>query len=93
MLADSIIANKVDTLMLMTSDLSQEIQCQLTRIDSSYITISHITQNQAELNSSLDTLSSQLNTITNYGVGYSDVAAHIAIPLIIALFAFAFHIY
>lgn len=90
MLADSIILNKVDTLMLMTSDLSQEIQCQSARIDSSYITISHITQNQVELNTSLDTISSQLNTITNYGVGYSDVAAHIAIPLIIALFAFAF---
>lgn len=89
MLADSIL-NKVDTLMLMTSDLSQEIQCQSARIDSSYITISHITQNQVELNTSLDTISSQLNTITNYGVGYSDVAAHIAIPLIIALFAFAF---
>ena len=76
--------------MLMTRDLSQEIQCQSDRIDSSYITISHITQNQAELNSSLDTISSQLNTIASYGVGYSDVAAHIAIPLIIALFAFAF---
>ena len=90
MLTDSIITNKVDSLMLMTSDLSQEIQCQLTRIDSSYITISHITQNQVELSSSLDTISSRLNTIVNYGVGYSDVAAHIAIPLIIALFAFAF---
>lgn len=90
MLTDSIITNKVDTLILMTSDLSQEIQCQSARIDSSYITISNITQNQVELNTSLDTISSQLNTITNYGVGYSDVAAHIAIPLIIALFAFAF---
>lgn len=90
MLADSIISNKVDTLMMMTNDLSKAIQCQSVQIDSSYITISHITQNQAELNSSLDTISSQLNTIANYGVGYSDVAAHIAIPLIIALFAFAF---
>lgn len=90
MLTDSIITNKVDTLMLMTRDLSQEVQCQLARIDSSHITISQITQNQAELNTSLDTISSQLNTIANYGVGYSDVAAHIAIPLIIALFAFAF---
>ena len=90
MLTDSIITNKVDTLMLMTSNLSQEILCQSNRIDSSYITISQITQNQAELNTSLDTISSQLNAIVNYGVGYSDVAAHIAIPLIIALFAFAF---
>lgn len=90
MLTDSIITNKVDTLMLMTSDLSQEIQCQSARIDSSYIAISQITQNQAELNTSLDAISSQLNTVANYGVGYSEVAAHIAIPLIIALFAFAF---
>ena len=51
MLVDSIISNKVDILILMTRDLSQEIQCQSDRIDSSYITISQITQNQAELNS------------------------------------------
>ena len=35
-------------------------------------------------------ISEQLENITNYGIGFDDVAALIAIPLIIALFAFSF---
>ena len=40
-------------------------------------------------NAKIDSIISNLETIAEYGIGYDDVAAHIALPLIIALFAFA----
>lgn len=43
-----------------------------------------------EHNQSLDSLTTKVNGISELGVGYSDALSHIAIPLIIALFAFAF---
>ena len=49
---------------------------------------------QADVNvdfsNKLDTIQAQIQSISEYGIGYSDVASHIAIPLIIALLAFAF---
>ena len=38
----------------------------------------------------LDSIQSQIQAIAENGVGYNDVVSHIAFPLIIALFAFAF---
>ncbi|MBQ7490867.1 MAG: hypothetical protein IJT51_10175 [Bacteroidales bacterium] len=52
------------------------------------------TIHQADVNvdfsNKLDTIHAQIQSISEYGIGYSDVASHIAIPLIIALLAFAF---
>ena len=44
----------------------------------------------AEQNHSLVSLTTKMEEISELGIGYSDALTHIAIPLIIALFAFAF---
>lgn len=44
----------------------------------------------AEQEHALDSLTTKLEEVSELGIGYSDALAHIAIPLIIALFAFAF---
>lgn len=56
-----------------------------SRVDS----IMEITE-QFGQSTQLDTILSRIDTIMEYGVGYHDAAEHIAMPLLIALFAFSF---
>lgn len=75
---DSILMHKVDTIQLGVNQLLYAQQIQSAKMDSLC----------AKTN--IDSLGAQLESISKYGIGYSDSIAHIAIPLIIALFAFAF---
>lgn len=84
------LSRKIDTLDSLTDSLYNCLQGQSARIDSISNSTQQITETQSVLSVQLDSISCQLQTISDYGVGYSDVAAHVAIPLIIALFAFAF---
>ena len=58
--------------------------------DSLLIVAKNLTGTVESYDVKLDSLASRLDTIAEYGVGYSDMAGHIALPLIIALFAFSF---
>ena len=84
------LSHKIDTLKSLTDSLYNCLQDQFVCIDSIHSSTQHVTDNQSVMSSQLDSIYYQLQTISDNGVGYSDVAAHIAIPLIIALFAFAF---
>ena len=65
-------------------------QEQNAHLDSLGEAITHSVNMQDGLSQQMANLSLQVQSISDFGVGYSDAAAHIAIPLIIALFAFAF---
>lgn len=86
----SIFSGKIDSLQTVTDSLNESQQVLSSKIDTLCAMNSDLVLSQSELSHSVDTISAQLNTISEYGLGFSDSVAHIAIPLIIALFAFAF---
>jgi hypothetical protein len=65
-------------------------QMQSERMDSIYEVITDLSNEHNMLMDQLDTILDRLCSISVYGVGFSDATAHITIPLIISLFAFAF---
>lgn len=64
---------------------SQRLDTLSSRVDS----IMEMTE-QFGQSTQLDTILSRIETIMEYGIGYHDAAEHIALPLLIALFAFSF---
>ena len=65
-------------------------QTQSVEIESLRDSVQTLADQYALRNNQLDAIASQLNNIPAFGLKYGDTVAHIAIPLIIALFAFAF---
>lgn len=62
----------------------------LAKMDSISETVTRLADGQSTIYGKIDSIHAQLQQITEYGTGYSSAVAIIAIPLIIALFAFAF---
>jgi len=86
----SVLARHIDSLRLTTEQAVEGLQSQAACLDSISKSIFVLTQGQTMQQAQVDTLSAQLSEIAETGIGYSDAVSHIAFPLIIALFAFAF---
>lgn len=84
------LAGKVDTLLGVSDHAMELQQLQLAKTDSLCAVTSSLVEAQSATYTSIDSVSCQLQSIADYGIGYSDVTSHISLPLIIALFAFAF---
>ena len=83
------ILNKVDSLTRLTDSILSVQLMQNAKMDSVCDIASQLSETQIALQSQTETVSDQIQKISEYGIGYSDVVAHITIPLVIALFAFA----
>lgn len=86
----SILNQKLDSLMSLADSTLTVHQEHNAHLDSLGEAITHSVNMQDGLSQQMANLSLQVQSISDFGIGYSDAAAHIAIPLIIALFAFAF---
>lgn len=84
------LATQIDTLRVLSDSLLNRQQVQSAQMDSICESISQLINGQAALYDGRDSMQAQIQTIAENGVGYSDALGHIALPLIIALFAFAF---
>ena len=80
----------MDPLTALADSLLNNQQMHSAKIDSISEIATRLSDRQDSICSGMDSIQTQLQRITDYGTGYSDTAAIIAIPLIIALFAFAF---
>ncbi len=87
---DILLIDGVDSLQSGVNQLLNIQQAQSVKLDSLNAIANQQTLLQEVSASRVDSLLFQLNSISDYGIGYSDAASHIVIPLIIALFAFAF---
>ena len=74
------IVQKIDSLRVLTESVVNAQQTQSVEIESI----------RDSVHTQLAAVTAQLDTIPAFGVKYGDTMAYIAIPLIIALFAFAF---
>lgn len=81
--------NKVDSLAHVVDSVLSVQQTQNAKLDIVCDMASQLSKTQIALHCQTETVSNQIQNISEYGIGYSDVVAHITIPLIIALFAFA----
>ncbi len=81
---------KIDSLVSITDSMKGLSKAQLTKMDSICNVSEHISIGQEGLCCQVDSIQTQLQSISEYGIGYSEMATHITMPLIIALFAFAF---
>lgn len=84
-----IIIKRIDSLRIVTNNLNESHQVLSAKIDSVRYMTSNMLIGQSETAQQIDSIGAQLKTISEYGIGFSDAAGHIALPLIIALFAFA----
>lgn len=81
---------KIDSLVSITDSMKDLSKAQLTKMDTICNVSEHISIGQEGLRHQVDSIQTQLQSISEYGIGYSEMATHITMPLIIALFAFAF---
>lgn len=79
-----------DSNILLADSIFDIQKGQSAGIDSIKDVATHIVEVQGEQYAQLDSIQSQIQAIAENGIGYNDVLSHIAFPLIIALFAFAF---
>lgn len=86
----SLLSRKIDSLKTVADSLNESQQVLSSKIDTLCEMNSDMIMSQSGISHRIDTISTQLNNISEYGVGFSDSVSHISIPLIIALFAFAF---
>lgn len=84
------LSSRIDTLRALTDSALSIQQAQSVQLDTLDGFSKQLVEGQVFFQKQLDMVHEQIQTISDYGIGFSDVAAHIAIPLIIALFAFAF---
>lgn len=87
---DTIIAQKIDSLLNLTDTMLVTQQVQSVKMDSITCLNTSLSEGQEAMYSGINTLQAQLQAISDFGIGYSDVLGHITLPLIVALFAFAF---
>ena len=81
----SILSRKIDSLKTVADSLNESQQVLSSRIDTLCEMNSDMAISQSEISHRIDTISTQLNNISEYGVGFSDSVSHITIPLIIIL--------
>lgn len=84
------LSHKIDSLTALADSMLNNQQIHLPKIDSISEIVTRLADGQFTMYGEMDSIQTQLQEITEYGIGYSDTVAIIAIPLIIALFAFAF---
>lgn len=81
---------KIDSLINFSDSVFVVQQSQSAKMDSINMVASSLVDGQRSLYEEMGELQDQLHNIADYGIGFSDVAGHISLPLIVALFAFAF---
>lgn len=81
---------QIDTLKGLTDSTMKMQQVQSAKMDSVCDATARLVDGQSALYGGVDSIHAQILTITEKGMGYSDALGYIALPLIIALFAFAF---
>ena len=86
----STLVRHIDSLRLTTEQAVEGMQVQAANLDSISESITVLTHGQSVQQAKIDSISAKLSVITENGIGFSDAVSHIAFPLIIALFAFAF---
>ena len=86
----NVLARHIDSLRLTTEQGFENLQVQVSSLNSISESITVLAQGQSVQQAQVDTLTTKLSEIAEKGIGYSDAISHIALPLIIALFAFAF---
>jgi len=86
----NVLARHIDSLRLTTEHGFENLQVQVSSLNSISESITVLAQGQSVQQAQVDTLTAKLSEIAEKGIGYSDAVSHIALPLIIALFAFAF---
>ena len=86
----NVLARHIDSLRLTTEQGFENLQVQVSSLNSISESITVLAQGQSVQQAQVDTLTAKLSEIAEKGIGYSDAISHIALPLIIALFAFAF---
>lgn len=84
------LVSKIDSLKSLIDSSLNTQQVQSEQLDSVGSVTMRLADEHVCLYGQIDSLQMQIQTVTEYGIGYSDTLRHIAIPLIIALFAFAF---
>lgn len=84
------LSQKIDSLTMLTEINANIQQIRSAKKDSISEIIARLADGQEAVYCKMDSIQTNLQQIVDYGTGYSDTAAIIAIPLIIALFAFAF---
>lgn len=89
-LTNTMLTYKIDSLVSITDSMKDLSKAQLTKMDTICNVAEHISIGQEGLRCQVDSIQTQLQSISEYGIGYSEMATHITMPLIIALFAFAF---
>lgn len=77
------ITNRADTILIVH-------QSQSAKMNSINMVASSLADGQEALYDEMGDIRAQLQNIIDNGIGYSDVVGHITLPLIVALFAFAF---
>lgn len=85
-----LLLHKTDSFSMLADSSLHQQQFLSAKIDSIREITAHLTDGQESICADMDSIQLQLQQITDYGTGYSNAVAIIAIPLIIALFAFAF---
>lgn len=93
MLEDSLnidLVQKIESILNITDTLLVNQQALSTNVDSTNLVISRLLDGDDAILGEMDKIQTILQTITDFGIGYSDVLGHITLPLIVALFAFAF---
>lgn len=84
------ITAQIDTLKGLTDSTMKMQQVQSAKMDSVCDATARLVDGQSALYGGVDSIHAQILTITEKDMGYSDALGYIALPLIIALFAFAF---
>lgn len=81
---------QIHQLLMLPTNKGVKASYAVTNNDSLYNALCGIKDSLSQHHQMIDQLTNTINEITEDGTGYSDALGHIAIPLIIALFAFAF---
>lgn len=80
----------MDSLITLADSTLYNNRLYSAKMDSISETVTRLADGQSTMCGKIDSIQVQLQQIAEYGTGFSSAVAIIAIPLIIALFAFAF---
>lgn len=81
---------KLDTLREVMQSMAGGVEEQYAESTLIVLPVDYLKMEHTVIHAQLDSVASRVNAIAENSAGHIDVLSHIAIPLIIALFAFAF---
>ena len=84
------LSNMMESHTTLADSMLNNQQIYSAKVDSIDEIFTRLTEGQTNLYVEIDSIQKQLQYVIDNGTGYSNAVAIIAIPLIIALFAFAF---